>query len=234
MARRVGVSGPVLVFGHGAGAGHTHPWMIRVADGLADRGVRVVTFDFPYIEAGRRVPAHDLVAQRPVVLAGSLLHNLPRHDETRPDRRALRGVRHGRGVGLRPGMGRRQVAQIQLVSHRIERLGRLGEALAILRMRGRGAAHAEGGKQHGEEPSRHAGVGFENAGGGDGVQHVANLAERSRACPVDSAGGLVHDDARRRAPLHTMVMMTTLMAHDSTDRSGTTRGSVGPDGSAPM
>jgi hypothetical protein len=46
----------VLVLGHGAGAGHTHPWMIRAADGLAGRGVRVVTFDFPYIEAGRRVP----------------------------------------------------------------------------------------------------------------------------------------------------------------------------------
>lgn len=30
--------------------------MIRVADALADRGLRVVTFDFPYIEAGRRVP----------------------------------------------------------------------------------------------------------------------------------------------------------------------------------
>lgn len=44
------------MLGHGAGAGHTHPWMIRVADGLADRGVRVVTFDFPYIVAGRRVP----------------------------------------------------------------------------------------------------------------------------------------------------------------------------------
>ncbi len=56
MARRAGVSGPLIVLGHGAGAGHTHPWMIRVADALADRGVRVVTFDFPYIEAHRRVP----------------------------------------------------------------------------------------------------------------------------------------------------------------------------------
>jgi hypothetical protein len=46
----------VLVLAHGAGAGHTHPWMIRVADGLAARGVRVVTFDFPYMEAGRRTP----------------------------------------------------------------------------------------------------------------------------------------------------------------------------------
>lgn len=56
MARHAGVTGPLLVLGHGAGAGHTHPWMIRVADGLAGRGVRVVTFDFPYIAAGRRVP----------------------------------------------------------------------------------------------------------------------------------------------------------------------------------
>jgi predicted alpha/beta-hydrolase family hydrolase len=46
----------LLVLAHGAGAGHTHPWMIRVADGLAARGLRVVTFDFPYVESGRRVP----------------------------------------------------------------------------------------------------------------------------------------------------------------------------------
>jgi predicted alpha/beta-hydrolase family hydrolase len=56
MARRTGLSGPLLVLGHGAGAGHAHPWMTRVADGLAERGIRVVTFDFPYIEARRRVP----------------------------------------------------------------------------------------------------------------------------------------------------------------------------------
>ena len=47
---------PVLVLAHGAGAGHDHPWMKRVAQGLADRGVRVVTFNFPYREEGRKVP----------------------------------------------------------------------------------------------------------------------------------------------------------------------------------
>lgn len=47
---------PTLVFGHGAGAGQAHPWMTRVAQGLADRGVTVVTFNFPYIDAKRRVP----------------------------------------------------------------------------------------------------------------------------------------------------------------------------------
>ncbi len=56
MARRVGVAGPVLVLGHGAGAGHDHPWMKRVAEGLAARGIRVVTFNFPYIDAGKHVP----------------------------------------------------------------------------------------------------------------------------------------------------------------------------------
>jgi predicted alpha/beta-hydrolase family hydrolase len=45
-----------LVLGHGAGAGQAHPWMTRVARGLAERGVTVVTFDFPYVEQGRRVP----------------------------------------------------------------------------------------------------------------------------------------------------------------------------------
>jgi predicted alpha/beta-hydrolase family hydrolase len=45
-----------LVLGHGAGAGQNHPWMTRVASGLAERGITVATFDFPYVEQGRRVP----------------------------------------------------------------------------------------------------------------------------------------------------------------------------------
>jgi uncharacterized protein len=45
-----------LVLAHGAGAGQTHPWMVGTATGLAERGVRVLTFNFPYIEAGRRIP----------------------------------------------------------------------------------------------------------------------------------------------------------------------------------
>ena len=47
---------PVLLLAHGAGAGEEHPWMIRVAHGLAERGVGVRTFNFPYREAGRRLP----------------------------------------------------------------------------------------------------------------------------------------------------------------------------------
>ncbi|MEZ5320201.1 MAG: alpha/beta family hydrolase [Vicinamibacterales bacterium] len=47
---------PVLVFGHGAGAGHDHPWIRRVAAGLAARGIAVATFDFPYRAEGRKLP----------------------------------------------------------------------------------------------------------------------------------------------------------------------------------
>lgn len=45
-----------LILAHGAGAGQGHPWLRARSDDLVSRGVRVVTFDFPYVTAGRRVP----------------------------------------------------------------------------------------------------------------------------------------------------------------------------------
>jgi uncharacterized protein len=45
-----------LVLAHGAGANQLHPFMVRIATGLAERGVEVTTFDFPYMQAGRRLP----------------------------------------------------------------------------------------------------------------------------------------------------------------------------------
>jgi len=45
-----------LVLAHGAGAGSSHPWMTRVAAGLEARGIQVVTFDFPYIQARKSIP----------------------------------------------------------------------------------------------------------------------------------------------------------------------------------
>src|SRR5688572_33215808 len=47
---------PVLVLAHGAGAGASHPWMRHVATELESRGIRVVTFDFPYMAEGRKMP----------------------------------------------------------------------------------------------------------------------------------------------------------------------------------
>lgn len=49
-------AGALLVLAHGAGAPQTHPWMIRMAQAIAAAGLKVVTFDFLYSHAGRRVP----------------------------------------------------------------------------------------------------------------------------------------------------------------------------------
>ena len=46
----------LLVLAHGAGGGQSHPFMVRYARGLAERGIDVVTFDFPYIQRGRSAP----------------------------------------------------------------------------------------------------------------------------------------------------------------------------------
>ena len=45
-----------LVLGHGAGAGQSSPFMVRVAKGLASRGISAATFDFPYMIAKRHMP----------------------------------------------------------------------------------------------------------------------------------------------------------------------------------
>ena len=45
-----------LVLAHGAGAGQMSPFMVRVATGLAERGLSTATFDFAYIAAGAQSP----------------------------------------------------------------------------------------------------------------------------------------------------------------------------------
>ncbi len=44
------------VLGHGAGAGMRHPFMVRISEVLADRGVATLRYQFPYMEEGRRSP----------------------------------------------------------------------------------------------------------------------------------------------------------------------------------
>lgn len=46
----------IAAIAHGAGAGMRHPFMAGVADGLTAGGLSVLRFNFPYIDAGRRVP----------------------------------------------------------------------------------------------------------------------------------------------------------------------------------
>jgi predicted alpha/beta-hydrolase family hydrolase len=54
----------LLVLAHGAGAGQKHPFMVGVARELSGRGVDILTFDFPYMAAGRRVPDRASVLEQ--------------------------------------------------------------------------------------------------------------------------------------------------------------------------
>lgn len=69
------------VLAHGAGAGMTHPFMAAIADGLAERGIAMLRYQFPYMEQGSKRPDVPKVAHaavRAAVLeASNLLPNVP-------------------------------------------------------------------------------------------------------------------------------------------------------------
>jgi predicted alpha/beta-hydrolase family hydrolase len=52
-----------LVLAHGAGAPQTHPWMVSVARAFCERGLDVVTFNFLYMDARRRMPDRNDVLE---------------------------------------------------------------------------------------------------------------------------------------------------------------------------
>lgn len=65
-ARRYSAHEPraAIVLAHGAGAGQMHPFMMAAATAFTAAGIETVTFDFPYMEAGRRVPDKAPVLER--------------------------------------------------------------------------------------------------------------------------------------------------------------------------
>jgi len=52
----------LLVLAHGAGAGMRHPFMADVSAAIAARGIGVLRYEFPYMEAGRPRPDRPDVA----------------------------------------------------------------------------------------------------------------------------------------------------------------------------
>jgi uncharacterized protein len=54
------------VLAHGAGAGMTHPFMAAIADGLAERGVASLRYQFPYMEQHSKRPDPPKIAHATV------------------------------------------------------------------------------------------------------------------------------------------------------------------------
>src|SRR5207247_7375327 len=44
------------VLAHGAGAGMAHPFMAAIANGLSERGIATLRYQFPYMERGSKRP----------------------------------------------------------------------------------------------------------------------------------------------------------------------------------
>jgi len=54
------------VLAHGAGAGMAHPFMAAIANGLAERGIATLRYQFPYMEQRSKRPDSPKVAQATV------------------------------------------------------------------------------------------------------------------------------------------------------------------------
>lgn len=70
----------VLAVAHGAGAGMQHPFLVGFARGMSELGVATVRFNFPYVEAGRRMPgpaAHAIATWATVAGAVVGVSSLP-------------------------------------------------------------------------------------------------------------------------------------------------------------
>jgi predicted alpha/beta-hydrolase family hydrolase len=79
-------SSACLVLAHGAGAGMNHPSIAAICNGLAERGIATLRFQFPYMERGSRRPdppplchqtvrcavaaAHDFLPELPLFAGG--------------------------------------------------------------------------------------------------------------------------------------------------------------------
>ena len=66
------------VFAHGAGAGMAHPFMQTVADGLAERHIATLRYQFPYMERGSERPDTPAVAHAAVRAAVHAAHQATR------------------------------------------------------------------------------------------------------------------------------------------------------------
>jgi predicted alpha/beta-hydrolase family hydrolase len=59
----------LVILTHGAGAGMQHAFMEAAAKGLAARNAHVMRFNFPYMDAGKKLPGSPKVSQQSILAA---------------------------------------------------------------------------------------------------------------------------------------------------------------------
>ncbi|MDE3185047.1 MAG: alpha/beta hydrolase [Bacteroidota bacterium] len=66
----------ILVLAHGAGAGMDHPFMVKLANSLAENGIATLRFNFPFKENKKGRPDVPAVAQNTIEAAIEKVHQL--------------------------------------------------------------------------------------------------------------------------------------------------------------
>lgn len=66
----------IVSLAHGAGAGMNHPFMLSLADALADMGIATLRFNFPFTENNKKRPDTPAVAQQTIEAAIAKAHEL--------------------------------------------------------------------------------------------------------------------------------------------------------------
>lgn len=102
-----GAAPATLVLGHGAGAGQRSPFMVAFARGLSDRGIAVVTFDFPYMEARKKVPDRNAVLEASWLAVVEAVLQRPEHRGHLVVGGKSMGGRIGSQVAAEPAVGAR-------------------------------------------------------------------------------------------------------------------------------
>lgn len=65
----------LLILSHGAGAGMNHPFMEQLARSLMDEKIGTFRFNFPYMEAGRRLPGSPKHAMQAIEDAANMVRS---------------------------------------------------------------------------------------------------------------------------------------------------------------
>jgi predicted alpha/beta-hydrolase family hydrolase len=89
-------AGVTLILGHGAGANQLSGFMRLFAQGLAERGIDVITFNFLYMEQGRRIPDQNARLES---CYRSVIEAARKHGKLKGNRVAVGGKSMGGRIG---------------------------------------------------------------------------------------------------------------------------------------
>lgn len=111
--------GPPVLLAHGAGAGQDHPGVAGLRDRLADHGLRILTFNYPFMEEGKRRPD-----QPPKLLECHQAALARFKAETGSDRVVLAGRSMGGRMGTYLAAERDDVAGLVLYAYPLHPAGK--------------------------------------------------------------------------------------------------------------